>query len=259
MKLLPLDLHHVSNRPTLLYLPGMDGTGRLFYRQQVELAPLFNLYSIALPPQPLAEDWPGLAQQVIQMLDSHPHIQPPIVLCGESFGGCLAIAIASEFPQWVKKLLLVNPATAFARHPWLHWGIPLNRWLPSPLQPLTTLSALPFLASVGRLTAVARRQLLAAMRLLPPNVVAQRLALLQDFWNHGLIQSPLTCPTLILASRRDRIMPSVEEAFHLQKHHFAAAKVRVLPNSGHACLLETELSLCNIMQKSGFQEPSLVN
>lgn len=256
MKLISLNSYS-PHRPTLLYLPGMDGTGKLFYRQQGNLADHFNLLALALPPNVLPPTWTAIATQLHRRL-AHQHLPYPLYLCGESFGGCLALAYAAQFPDQIAKLILINPATGFDRRPWLQLGIPLNRWLPDVFQGLTTLTGLPFLAAIDRIQPGDRRQLLNAMRSLPPSVIADRLALLQNFSASGINWQQIQTPSLILASQGDRLLPSVEEAYRLQAH-LTHAKVQILPHSGHACLLETELSLRQILAASQWlpQSPRL--
>ncbi|MBE9197201.1 alpha/beta hydrolase [Synechocystis sp. LEGE 06083] len=236
-------------RPSLLYLPGLDGTGKLFYRQRPELVDYFNLLALRLTPGPLPDDWSAIANVLHQLIQQQEGLTLPLYLCGESFGGCLALAYSCLYPRQVAKLILVNPATAFDRRPWLQWGIPFHQWLPNALQTVTTLTGLPFLAAVERLQPQDRRQLLNAMRSIPPAIVAQRLALLQNFNQQGLDLGKISAPSLILASGRDLLLPSVEEAHKLQSH-LPKAMVKILPHSGHACLLEKELSLQKILQTS---------
>ena len=249
MKLISLN-RYSRHRPTLLYFPGMDGTGQLFYRQQAALSDHFNLLALALPPVSLPRHWTAIAKQIDLLLSREKQDQD-LYLCGESFGGCLALAYASQFPKQIAKLILINPATAFARRPWLQLGIPLNRWLPEIFQSVTTLTGLPFLAAIERLHPGDRRQLLQAMRSLPPAIIAERLALLQNFSESDIDLNQIQKPSLILASQRDRLLPSVEEAYRLQAKLTEAA-VQILPHSGHACLLETELSLRTILAEKNW-------
>jgi pimeloyl-ACP methyl ester carboxylesterase len=65
----------------------------------------------------------------------------------------------------------------------------------------------------------------------------------------------VSAPTLILASAKDRLLPSLAEAFRL-KGVFQKAQVVILPESGHTCLLESEVNLYEIMKEYGFLESS---
>ena len=54
----------------------------------------------------------------------------PVYLLGESFGGVLALAVATERPELVDRVILVNPATSFPRSVWPVLG-PLLPSVPS--------------------------------------------------------------------------------------------------------------------------------
>jgi pimeloyl-ACP methyl ester carboxylesterase len=244
-----VNLHLIDRqRPNLLYLPGLDGTGKLFYRQHPDLVHHFNLLALRLSSNPLPPTWKAIAKVLHQLIKKN-NVATPLYLCGESFGGCLALVYSCQYPQDIAKLILINPATAFHRRPWLQWGIPFHHWLPSQFQNLTTLTGLPFLAAVDRLELGDRQQLLNAMRSIPPAIVAERLTLLQNFGKEQINPRQILAPTLILASQRDLLLPSVEEAQSLQGQ-MINAKIRLLPNSGHACLLEKELSLGKILKSA---------
>ena len=58
-------------------------------------------------------------------------------------------------------------------------------------------------------------------------------------------------PTLIVASAADRLLPSLEESGRLVGRIPDARRV-ILPNSGHTALLESGISLAEIMGRTGF-------
>jgi pimeloyl-ACP methyl ester carboxylesterase len=58
-------------------------------------------------------------------------------------------------------------------------------------------------------------------------------------------------PTLIVASAADRLLPSLEESGRLVGKIPDARRV-ILPNSGHTALLESGISLAEIMGRTGF-------
>jgi pimeloyl-ACP methyl ester carboxylesterase len=237
------------NLPALIYLPGMDGTGQLFHRQSSTLARFFNIYCLSLPTKDKST-WQSLSQNIWDLC--HKVIgDRPIHLCGESFGGCLALQLALNASKSVEQLILINPASSFSRYPWLSWGVSLTRSLPMAWHSTTTLGFLPFLAALDRIEAGDRRQLLQSMRSVSPDVISWRLGLLQNFALAPQAIQNFESPTLILASRNDRLLPSVTEGQRLQSL-FPRAKLQVLPYSGHACLLEKDLSLTEIFDQQGF-------
>jgi len=74
----------------------------------------------------------GLLQTVENTIKHEHDLSPnrPIYLVGDSFGGCLAVAVAARNPQIDLLLILVNPATSFAKTP-LQPILPLLESMPS--------------------------------------------------------------------------------------------------------------------------------
>jgi pimeloyl-ACP methyl ester carboxylesterase len=105
--------HPRPDYPLFVFLPGMDGSGQLYYRQIKNLAPYFDLRCLVISPQYLG-DWEELSTLVIALLEQELKRQSrKVYLCGESFGGCLALKIATKSAKLIKKLILINPASSF--------------------------------------------------------------------------------------------------------------------------------------------------
>ena len=75
--------------------------------------------------------------------------------------------------------------------------------------------------------------------------------MMREFTIDKNILRQITQPVLLVASKRDLILPSVEEARRLA-NIFPHATVVTLPYSGHACLVEPEISLYQIMEDNNF-------
>lgn len=233
--------------PLFIFLPGMDGTGKLLHTQLAGLMAAFDIRCLSIPPDDFS-NWESLVQQTVNLIAREQKRVPsrPIYLCGESFGGCLALKLAAHCPDLCDRLILVNPASACRRQPWLSWGAAVAEWLSEPLYQLSTLGLLPFLVAPQRVSRPNRLALLAAMQSVRPASAAWRLSLLNQF---DLAQLPLDNigqPVLIIAAAADRLLPSVSEAERLVSYLPNAQKV-LLPESGHACLLEREVKLGDIL------------
>jgi pimeloyl-ACP methyl ester carboxylesterase len=185
-----------------------------------------------------------------------PKSHRKIYLCGESFGGCLALKISEQAPELAYQLILSNPATAFARQSFIGFGASLTPWVPDWFYRSSTLGFLPLLIALHRTDASDRARLLRAMQSLSPESVSWRLFLLHRFQfaaDRLQSQSP---NILILASGSDRLMPSVAEARRLQ-NRLPQARIHYLPDSGHACLMERDLNLAQILKGRGLLPPLL--
>ncbi|MBD2058462.1 alpha/beta hydrolase [Oculatella sp. FACHB-28] len=242
--------------PLFVFLPGLDGTGELLRVQTEGLEPTFDIRCLAIPPTDMT-GWDQLAEQVLALirteLEGEHH--RPIYLCGESFGGCLAMKVALRSPQLFHRIILVNPASSFARRPWMQWGSLVTQWLPEPLYELSCYGLLPFLSSLGQIEAGDRRALIEAMLSVPQQASIWRLSLLREFRVTANQLKQLKQPVLLIGSRRDRLLSSASEVQILARH-LPNARVLILPNSGHACLLESDINLYQMMRDRDFMKDS---
>jgi pimeloyl-ACP methyl ester carboxylesterase len=239
--------------PLLVYLPGMDGTGELLRSQLNKgLSNAFNVQCLAMPAHDLSS-WDQLTEKVVGLLRAQFRRSRPdmIYLCGESFGGCLALKIALHAPELFDRLILVNPASCFMSRPWLHFGSHLTGWLPPPVYALSVMGLLPFLAALGRIARSERNALLAAMQSVPQPTSTWRVNLLREFEIDSHELSRIRQPVLAIASTGDRLLPSPAEATRLT-YSIPNAKQVLLPDSGHACLLETEVNLYKLLKDHDF-------
>jgi len=236
------------SRPLFVFLPGMDGSGALLQPQIAGLSCGFDIRCLSIPPDDLT-GWDELTEQVAALIrmEQQRHPGRTTTVCGESFGGCLALRLITRFPNLCHQLILVNPASSAQRQPWISACSSLTQLLPAPLYHLTTLSVCNLLIASDRVSWPTRQQLLAAMQAVRPQSAAWRLALLRQFRLEDLSLDRVRQPVLILASGADRLLPSQGEAERLTRHLPNATTV-LLPDSGQACLLESQLNLSAILK-----------
>lgn len=238
--------------PLFIFLPGMDGTGQLLRSQTAGLEAAFDIRCLSIPPDDLTS-WDELVTQVVDLIRTELRNKPhqTVYLCGESFGGCLAMYVVLRSPQLFQRLILVNPASSFNRRPWIHWGSQITRLLPEVLYQASSVALLPFLASLGRIEASDRQALLDAVQSVTQDTSIWRLSLLRQFDVTEEQLATIDIPTLLVVSGSDRLLPSMTEAEILMSH-LSDARMHVLPNSGHACLLEADVNLYEIMKEHQF-------
>jgi len=103
-----------KNSPTLIFLHGWAGSWQTWHPILERLKGNYNLFAIKLPyPTNKALTLDDYCQFVLDFI-KEKHLQKPI-LVGHSFGGAIAIKIASEHPKLVKSIVLASPAAI--RHP----------------------------------------------------------------------------------------------------------------------------------------------
>ncbi len=240
------------NYPLFVFLPGLDGTGQLLKTQLPGLEKFFDIRCLSIPADDLS-DWTGLVEQTVDLIQAERQLalSRPIYICGESFGGCLALKLAAYSNELFDRMILINPASSFSRQPIMGWGSTVVQWLPTPLYQISTIGLLPFLIDSERISPQNRNRLLSAMQSVTADSAAWRLCLLNDFNLDEIPLHQIPQPVLIMASEADRLLPSVTEADRLVRYLPNARKI-LLPDSGHACLLEREIRLEEILGSRGF-------
>ncbi|CAN6469286.1 unnamed protein product [Victoria cruziana] len=259
----------VKDVPPLLFLPGIDGTGLGLISHHRALGRMFEVRCMHIPVfdrTPLE----GLMKFVEEMVQSEHKLFPnrPIYIVGDSFGGCLALAVASRNPTIDLVLILSNPATSFPKSQSWHFLSSLE-FFPDQLD-----IAVPYLFSMtmgdsvkmALVDAEDQLSLLDSINQLSEYLVSllPHLSVLADIipketllWKLKLLKSAssytnsrlhaVKADVLVLASGNDKLLPSRDEAERLW-HKLPNCKVRYFKDSGHMLLLEDGIHLATIIK-----------
>jgi pimeloyl-ACP methyl ester carboxylesterase len=233
------------NLPLFIFFPGMDGTGKLLHKQIDGLALKFDIRCLTIDSNDRT-DWVGLVDRSLFLIDRELAVGQELYLCGESFGACLAMQVAGQSAKNVAKLVLINPASSFMRLPWLAWSSALSGLLPDALYPTSAKILVNFLIATDRVAVTERQSLVDAMLSVNPQAAAWRLNLLRRFQVHSIVPDIIDIPVLLIAGELDRLLPSLLEVKILQRL-LPKSKTTLLPSSGHACLLEKDIHLADLL------------
>jgi pimeloyl-ACP methyl ester carboxylesterase len=236
-----------NHKPIFIYLPGMDGSGKLL-KSQKGIWENFDVRCVAIPPSH-GMQWQDLTRQLMILISPLLKENREIYLCGESFGACLAMKLMENIPNLFTKVILINSASAFYQRPWLNLGSYLTQMMPDFVYQGSTLILLPFLAKLEALNLRDRQRLLAVMASLPPTIVSWRINLLEKFSLNQDKLNQYKKEVLIIASGEDKLLPSLNEAKRLQTI-FSQSKINLLPESGHCCLLEKQVDLLRVIESN---------
>jgi pimeloyl-ACP methyl ester carboxylesterase len=226
----------------LVLVPGMDGTGQLFYRQVPLLAPSFRVATYALRSD--AESMETLVTDLERVIAAVAPDTRRAIVIGESFGGALAMSFALARPAQVDRLVVLNSFPYFApqfRLRVARYGLGLIPWgVMSLIRRATAFrlhSARTHRDEIRRfmqLTAAASREgYLNRLQLLMSYDVRDRL--------HELLP-----PTLFLAAEQDHLVPSVQQA-RIMARCVSNATLRTLQGHGHICLIAPDVDLARIL------------
>ncbi|KAL0351185.1 UNVERIFIED_CONTAM: Acyltransferase-like protein, chloroplastic [Sesamum radiatum] len=274
----PLPLHshsRLQDSPLLLSLPGVDGVGLGLLLQHQRLGQIFDIWCLHIPLTDRTS-FPDLVKLVESAVSLEHSRTPnrPIYLVGESFGGCLALAVAARNPDIDLMLILANPATSFSKSALQpETLVPLSTMMPEQLRSsllyvLSILSGAPFKTVAS--AAGKRLPLDQVITEISQDTVAMSsyLSVLSDVltaetlgWKLNMLKSAagfansrlhaVKAQTLILASGQDQLLPSREEAERLRQV-LPKCEIRVFNDSGHALFLEDGFNLVSILTATSF-------
>ncbi|XP_073145072.1 phytyl ester synthase 1, chloroplastic-like isoform X2 [Henckelia pumila] len=260
---------HLRNSPVLLFLPGMDGLGLGLMLHHKSLGKVFDVRCMHIPVHdrtPFVE----LVEWVEETVRAEHSLSPkkPIYLVGDSFGGCLALAVAARNPKIDLLVVLANSATSFGRSQ-LQPLFPILEALPDELH-ITVPYLLGFvmgdavkMAAVnintmlppakyfeqlgGSLTALLPR-LSGLADIIPKATLIWKLKLLKTaaaYANSRL--HAIRAEVLVIASGKDNMLPSGDEAQRLLSS-IQNCKIKYFKDNGHTILLEDGINLLTIIK-----------
>ena len=235
-----LSLHGTGEAVVLV--SGMDGTGRLFYRQVPLLARSYRVATYALRDSATTMD--QLVADLGEVIDAAAPDTRRATIVGESFGGALALSFALARPEQVNGLVVLNSFPHFTPQIRLH----LAR---------LALLALPWgaMSLVRRLTAsrlhsrhTHREEISRFMELTALATREGYCNRLQVLTRYDVRQRlrDVRAPALFLASQQDHLVPSVAQAEYMAAR-VPRSTVRVLDGHGHICLIAPDIDLGEIL------------
>ncbi len=231
---------HAERKPLALLIPGLDGTGQLYYRQLDGLSPRFRVMPWRFRAGG-AFGFDDLIEELGQATDCEE--SGAIRVIGESFGGTVALHFVLAYPERVNQLVLINTFAHYRRRIRIRLGCTLapllsKWWLQSLKNAVTEL----ILASEGILVED-RTRYREIIRQVDPAAYRRRLELVRKVDLRSKVGS-IAAPTHIFASGRDKIVASVKEA-RLMASLIPQARLHVFPRAGHALILTPGFSLAD--------------
>ncbi len=183
----------------LVFLPGMDGSGLLFQPLVDKLPHGFSPHVMAYPPKHFL-DYPDLEAYVLPKLP----VDAPYVIVAESFGGPLAVRIASHQPTGLRGLVL---SATFVRPPRGLLGLAAKPLLGPYLFRKRLLSTIgPWLLKLQGLQKWQVELLIKALSHATPDILTKRLkAALSADVAARLHHCPV--PVLCFSGKRDLLVP----------------------------------------------------
>ncbi|HSE36808.1 MAG TPA: alpha/beta hydrolase [Blastocatellia bacterium] len=228
--------------PVLIYVPGLDGTGQLFFKQGPRLSSSHRVVTFRsrddgrFTYKNLTDDLAAIIRDLGE--------QQAIIL-GESFGGTVALWFALRYPQMVKQLVVINSFPRFRKRLTIKLGVKLASGVPFRLLWPVRRAASILGLLVDAVDRDDRKRFWNAIRTVSGEAYRRRLKLIEELDLEPRL-SEIQTPTLLIAGDRDLLIPSVKEA-HVMAARMPNARVKVIEGAGHACLMGSRVRLDELL------------
>jgi 3-oxoadipate enol-lactonase len=229
----PIHDQPLPERCPVIYLPGIDGTGRLLFRQ-TSLSERHDLRCISYP-QDDRHTYADLVKLGIKQLEE----TGPAVVVAESFGGAIALMIALERPDLVRRLVLVSTFSYYPRRFSIELLSLSGPWFPnSPSHPATrsVRSYFFFGPGIPKADQDAWWDMTADV---PMHVYGHRFTLIASLDLRSKL-SDIEIPSLVFAAPNDWIVPC--PASKLLAARLPRATLR-MARTGHAAMIDPKVNI----------------
>jgi pimeloyl-ACP methyl ester carboxylesterase len=222
--------------PAFVYVPGIEGTGKLFYKQADDLARDHTVITFPLRGRGRYGMDELIADLIWIIRDAGFE---RVTALGESFGGLLLMAAALAHPERFERLILVNTFPRFEQRAKIKMGVALFSFLPYP-----AMKAYRKLAGGRTLFAADvaeedRRACREHTRSVACEGYLSRMRIIRDTDLRGRL-SEIRVPTLVLAGTEDRLLNAVGSA-RIIASAIPRSQLKVLEGTGHLALVSARV------------------
>jgi 3-oxoadipate enol-lactonase len=234
-----------------MYLPGLDGTGRLLHRQTA----LHDHYQVLCEsyPQDHATTYEEMAATAITHLEEAGG--RPSVLLAESFGGAVALTLVLTRPDLVERMILVNTFAHFPAPLRIRLAAWLGRFFPDRSSPPSTRRVRGLFFFSPDIPTHERNLWWTRTAGVPMSAFGFRMRMVADVDLRQQLPA-IPTPTLVLAAPDDWVVPcsgGVELARLLPR-----AKL-IQPRVGHAALIHPGVQIDRLLTDQRYWPEMAIN
>lgn len=218
--------------PPFIYVSGIEGTGKLFYKQIADLTRDHTV--ITFPLRGMGRySMPELVDDLLWIIRDAGFARATVL--GESFGGLLTLSAALARPEMFERMILVNTFPFFTQRAKINLGVTLFTLLPYRLMKAYRTRMARNVLFSDDITQEDQRLLREHTRFVPREGYISRMRIIRDTDLRARL-GEIKVPALVVAGTADRLLDSVAAA-KLLVSKLPRAKLKILEGTGHTALL----------------------
>jgi pimeloyl-ACP methyl ester carboxylesterase len=230
------EYHKMGSGPAFVYVSGIEGTGKNFYKQAADLARDHTVINFPLRP----EGRYGMNELVDDLLRVIRDAGfERVTVLGESFGGLVVLAAALRYPNYFERMILVNSFACFPHRAKINLGVALYSVLPYSLLKAYRTKTAPRTLFSDDVEEDDRRAFREHTREVRPEGYLTRLRIIRGTDLRARLPE-INVPALIVAGTADHLLNAVAAA-HVMASALPRARLKLLEGTGHMALLSNRV------------------
>ena len=226
------EYHQQGSGPCFVYVSGIEGTGKNFYKQAADLARDHTVISFPLRP----EGRYGMSQLVEDLVGVIRNTGfERVTILGESFGGLLVLAAALNHPGFFERMILVNSFASFPHRAKINLGVALYSVLPYSLLKAYRTKTAPHTLFSEDVEEEDRRAFREHTRHVRPEGYLARLRIIRGTDLRARLPE-IKVPALVVAGTEDHLLNAVAAA-RVMAAGLQRSRLKLLEGTGHMALL----------------------
>lgn len=218
--------------PAFVYVPGIEGTGKLFYKQIDDLARDHTVITFPLRGHG-RYTMDALVSDLIWIIRDAGFER--VTALAESFGGMLLMSAALAHPEYFERMILVNSFPRFEQQAKIKLGVALFSFLPYPVMKAYRTWTSPGTLFDANVSEEDRRACRERTRLIPYEGYISRMRIIRDTDLRERLPD-ISVPTLIVAGTDDRLL-NAERAAKIMASAIPRSRLKLLEGTGHLALV----------------------
>jgi aminoacrylate hydrolase len=231
-----IEYQRVGSGPAFVYVSGIEGTGKNFYKQAADLASDHTVISFPLRPVGRYGMQELVADLVWVIRDAGFE---RVTVLGESFGGLLVLAAALAHPGYFERMIIVNSFASFPHRAKINLGVALYSVLPYSLLKAYRTKTAPRTLFSTDVEDKDRRAFGEHTRGVLPEGYLTRLRIIRGTDLRARL-TEIKVPTLIVAGTEDNLLDAVGAA-RVMASGLTRSRIKLLEGTGHMALLSNRV------------------